>query len=168
MNEKTGWGVQRASRMRWAICSFALGTLAVWAAMPSSAQRRMKTRKPRERTPAHMPVPDATMPERWLLLDEAGWTILKPSADSQILYVSSSEGDDATAQVHRAGDAAVSDNPMKPAGAIRPFKSIDAAMAKARDKQPDWVLLKRGDTWEGQGISARAGRSKTEPSVVGA
>jgi len=114
-------------------------------------------------------MPGAKMPQRWLPVDKDGWTILKPSADSQIMYVSNAEGDDATAQVYRPGDEAVGADATQPCGAIRPFRTIEAAMAKARDGQPDWVLLKRGDTFDDQTIIiGSSGRSAAEPRVVGA
>ena len=43
---------------------------------------------PREPVPDRMPLPGATMPQHWLPVDDTGWTMLKPAADSRILYVS--------------------------------------------------------------------------------
>lgn len=123
---------------------------------------------PRKPDPVRMPPPGATMPQRWLPLDEDGWTVLKPAADTRILYVSSSDGDDATAQIYKPDNAAVGADPFTPTGEIRPFKTIAAAIDKARERQPDWVLLKRGDTWRNVSINALQGRSKSEPSVLGA
>jgi hypothetical protein len=82
------------------------------------------------------PLDDLPLPERWLPLDEDGWTNVKPAADSQLIYVSSSEGNDETAQVYRPGDKAVGSDSFRPAGTIRPFKTIVKAMEQARDKQP--------------------------------
>ncbi len=106
------------------------------------------------------------MPERWLPLDRRGWTVVRPAADSRLIYVSSSVGNDARARVYAPGDPTVGRDPTRPVGPLRPFKTIGAAMEKARDGEPDWVLLKRGDTWRNAHIAVRSGRSKTEPSVV--
>ncbi|MBR57318.1 MAG: hypothetical protein CMH54_04590 [Myxococcales bacterium] len=65
--------------------------------------------------------------------EEAGWTTYDPSPDTQIVYVSSSDGDDATAVI---GDP------------TQPFKTVAAGVAALRDGMPDWLLLKRGDHWE--------------------
>jgi hypothetical protein len=37
------------------------------------------------------PLADLPLPERWLAMDEDGWTVVKPAADSRLIYVSSSE-----------------------------------------------------------------------------
>ncbi len=73
---------------------------------------------------------------RWLPLDKDGWTILKPSTDSRILYVSSSAGNDAAGKPYAPDDAAVGSDPFHPSGAIKPFKTIAAAMknGKAADR----------------------------------
>ena len=47
------------------------------------------------------PLVDLPLPERWLPLDEDGWTVVKPAADSRLIYVSNSEGNDETAQVYK-------------------------------------------------------------------
>lgn len=114
----------------------------------------------------HLPPQDAPMPRRWLPVDEDGWTVVSPAADSRLIYVSSSAGDDDTAQFYAPGDREIGDDPLQPVGAVRPYKTVDAAMEQARDGMPDWVLLKRGDTWRDVGISARSGRSAEEPSVI--
>ena len=123
---------------------------------------------PRPADPDKMPMPGATMPQRWLPVDDDGWSILRPAADSRILYVSSSEGDDASGEIYKANAAEVGDDPFSPTGKVRPFRSIDAAMAQARENSPDWVLLKRGDVWRDVTIKPMQGRSKSEPSVIGA
>jgi hypothetical protein len=68
------------------------------------------------------PLVDVPFPERWLPLDDDGWSSLKPAADSRLIYVSDSDGDDGTAVVYRPGDPAVGNDPLKPTGAIKPFK----------------------------------------------
>lgn len=121
-----------------------------------------------DNAPPTLPPKDWPMPERWLPLDEEGWSIVKPAADSRLIYVSESEGDDETAEVYKPSDGTVGADPVKPTGAIKPFRTVEAAMAKTRDKMPDWVLLKRGDVWRPtlRNLSAKNGRSATEPSVI--
>jgi hypothetical protein len=113
-----------------------------------------------------MPPENAPMPERWLSVDDDGWTVLKPAADSRLIYVSASEGDDETARPHTPRDPAVGDDPTNPAGPLKAFKTIGKAMAAARDRMPDWVLLRRGDTWRDVSLKTRDGRAPAEPSVV--
>jgi hypothetical protein len=120
-----------------------------------------------EPAPAAQPAPAAPLTGgRWLPVDKAGWTILKPAADSRLIYVSASEGKDETAQVYKSGDKAIGDDPTKPAGAVKSFKTIAAAMKHARDEMPDWVLLKRGDTWIGVVGALPNGRDAGEPFVL--
>jgi hypothetical protein len=81
-----------------------------------------------------------------------GWTVLTPSADSRIIYVSSSVGNDANSGLTEAA----------------PKRSIGAACSQLRDGYPDWVVFKRGDTWhEAFPGMTRSGRSATEPMVIG-
>lgn len=82
-----------------------------------------------------------------------GWTGLWPVQDSQLVHVSSSEGDDANTGL--SADA--------------PVKTLAHAMVLLRDGQPDHLLLKRGDAWkEALGPWALSGKSATEPIVIGA
>ncbi len=87
-----------------------------------------------------------------------GWTILQPSADSRVVYVSSSQGNDSS-------DGLAAD---------RPLKKLAAGFAKLRNGFPDYLLLRRGDVWVEESIgmiSAGAphnGRSAAEPLVIGA
>ncbi|MBI4997107.1 MAG: hypothetical protein HZC22_09460 [Rhodocyclales bacterium] len=99
--------------------------------------------------------------------DAGGWSILTPSADSRLIYVSTS-GNDSTAQTYLPSSAQVGADPFNPSGAILPFASIDAALAQARAGYPDYILLKRGDTWtRTAAIAMKAGRSTAERQVLG-
>ena len=94
--------------------------------------------------------------------DETGWSVITPSEDSRLIYVSSSSGNDATAEFYAPRDVTSVEDP----GAIKPYKTIEAAMLNARHNAPDWILLRRGDSWEVDGpIQLRGGRSVTERSV---
>lgn len=108
------------------------------------------------------------LPSRWLPVDEDGWAVLEPSADSRLLFVSSTNGDDTTGRSYTPGDRAIGPNPFSPVGQLRPYKTIGAALADAREGQPDWVLLKRDDVWYESIGAPRNGRSEKEPSVIAA
>lgn len=96
--------------------------------------------------------------------DKSGWSLIRPSEDSRLIYVSSSFGDDNTAEVYALRDVASAEDP----GQIMPFKTISAAMKYAREGYPDWVLLRKGDTWEvDYNTDLKAGRSFDERSVFG-
>lgn len=95
--------------------------------------------------------------------DEIGWSIITPSEDSRLIYVSSSLGDDETAEFYAPRDISDIENP----GAIKPFRSIEAAYTNTREGYPDWILLLGGDTWEvHESIQINSGRSITERSVI--
>tara|TARA_B110000503_G_scaffold103004_1_gene153813 strand:+ start:5907 stop:7850 length:1944 start_codon:yes stop_codon:yes gene_type:complete len=95
--------------------------------------------------------------------DSSGWSILTPSEDSRLIYVSSSAGDDETAEYYAPRD--ISD--IQAPGLIKPFKTVHAALDQVRDDYPDWILLLRGDTWElADRVALKSGRSVTERSVI--
>jgi PKD domain len=80
-----------------------------------------------------------------------GWTNIQPSADSRVVYVSSSSGSDLNNGLSNAA----------------PVKTIAKAKTLMRSGRPDWMLLKRGDAWyESLGIWGISGRSTYEPAVV--
>jgi len=95
--------------------------------------------------------------------DESGWSIITPSEDSRLIYVSFSSGDDETAEFYLPRDL----NDVKNPGPIKPFKTIEAANVHARGGFPDWILLRQGDAWEVHDlIHVKTGRSVTERLVV--
>jgi len=96
--------------------------------------------------------------------DQYGWTVLSPSEDSRLIYVSSSEGDDNSGKIYHTNEV---NDPLNPEG-VYAFKSILKAMRLVRDGYPDWVLLKKGDEWEIDhviGVVGAGGRSRSEPVV---
>lgn len=100
--------------------------------------------------------------------DAQGWSIFTPSPDSRILYVSAA-GSDATGAVYTPASPEIGADPFQPAGAVQAFATPSAALAQARDGYPDWVLLRKGDVWVTPAtINAKAGRSASERSLVGA
>lgn len=86
-----------------------------------------------------------------LAVRQDGWTELKPGPQSRRVFVSSSAGDD----FHDG----LSERTAK--------RTLAAAVPLLRHGHPDWLLLKRGDTWrESLGHWKRSGRSAQEPMVV--
>lgn len=83
--------------------------------------------------------------------DANGWTVVTPSVDSRIIYVSSS-GSDANDGLSTA----------------TPKLTLSAAMALVRDGFPDHLRLKCGDVWTNQSLADLrhiAGRGTDEPIV---
>lgn len=84
-------------------------------------------------------------------IDESGWTVVTPSADSRIVYVSSSEGDD-------------SNDGFSPETPKATFAAGEALM---RDGQPDHLLLKRGDVFPASSLARwKSGRTADEPILI--
>jgi len=95
--------------------------------------------------------------------DQNGWTILTPSEDTRLMYVSSSEGDDDTAFAYNVLEV---DDVFDPSN-VYAFKTIDAARKLTRDGYPDWILLKKGDEWIiDERLGTYSGRSASEPMVI--
>ena len=99
--------------------------------------------------------------------DPQGWSKLTPSADSRLIYVSSSSGNDTTGVAYLPSSPEIGSDVMHPSGTVKAFETIDAAMEQMRDGFPDWVLFKRGDTWfRSKPIDAKSGRSVSERSII--
>ncbi len=83
-----------------------------------------------------------------------GFTPVKPSADSKVVYVSSSTGNDSNDCLSETA----------------PCKTIAAGLSRMRNGMPDHLLLKRGDTWKDQLLNQNvpSGRSASEPAVIAA
>ena len=81
----------------------------------------------------------------------SGWFEPNPSPDSRMVYVSSSDGNDV--------NGGLNEN--------QPKRTIAAGLALLCNGFPDYLHLKRGDTWTtGLGNFVLSGRSQTEPMVV--
>ena len=80
------------------------------------------------------------------------FTPLVPSVDTQVIYVSESEGDD--------NNDGLSEQ--------TPVKTLARGWDLLRDDKPDWLLLKRGDFWNNESFDGfdLAGRSADEPMVI--
>jgi len=127
----------------------------------------------------HVVTLNISVPNSGSQAHSGGWTEFTPSADTRVIYVSASEGNDATGVVYdllNADHAALlGEDPMEPVGTVRAFRSLSAAYNKLRDGKPDWMLLKRGDTWVLDGVGfgtnnwQKSGRDRgAERMVVGA
>lgn len=85
--------------------------------------------------------------------DASGWTVVGPSADTNVIYVSSSAGNDANSGRSESS----------------PVKTIARGRGLLRNGMPDHMLLKRGDTWY-EPLSAAewtlSGRDADEPMLV--
>lgn len=78
-----------------------------------------------------------------------GWTNITPSSDSRMIYVSTSGSD------------------SNPGTQAKPIKTLAKAKTLVRDKMPDWVLLKRGETFNDAFPDwVVSGRSAQEPTVI--
>tara|TARA_R110001606_G_scaffold11354_7_gene49340 strand:+ start:28532 stop:30772 length:2241 start_codon:yes stop_codon:yes gene_type:complete len=96
--------------------------------------------------------------------DQNGWSIITPSVDSRMIYVSSTEGNDSKAKAYFSKDIA---DPRNPQANIVAFKTIGEALKLLRVGYPDWILLKKGDHWQiDKAMSFPSGRSSSAPLVV--
>jgi hypothetical protein len=90
-------------------------------------------------------------------LDASGWTVFIPSADTHVIYVSNSTGRDT--------------NTGRSASA--PVKTISKGVSLLRSGYPDWLLLKKGDTWTNESIETapgdnfgKGGKSAVQPMLI--
>jgi len=85
-------------------------------------------------------------------LDANGWTVFTPSADTRTIYVSNSAGNDVNDGLSTS----------------TPVKTIARGLSLIRSGYPDWLLLKKGDTWTNETFSylAVSGRSAAEPMLI--
>lgn len=97
--------------------------------------------------------------------DDAGWSVLSPSADSRLIYIDATGGDDASATPYAPGAPEIGADPQAPAGAVRAYKTLAAATAALREDEPDWLLLKAGEVWT-ESLRVKRGRSSSERAVV--
>lgn len=98
--------------------------------------------------------------------DNNGWSIIKPDSESRIVYVSSTTGSDNYARPYMSGE--ISD-PFNPPSDVRAYRTIEQAYAQLRDRKPDWLLLKKGDSFELQStLRLKSGKSQSAHMVIGA
>ena len=95
-------------------------------------------------------------------LDSSGWSIINPSSDSRLIYVSAA-GNDSTAQTYSV--AQVGTNPRSPSISVNAYSTLAAAYAQMRAGYPDWIIFRRGDTFTDSftfGGNSKGGRNATE------
>ena len=85
-------------------------------------------------------------------VDAGGWTVVGPADDTRVIYVSSRYGND-------------SNNGLSESA---PVKSLARAQSLVRDGSADWLLLKRGDSFDTFGDWRKSGRSADEPIYISA
>ena len=82
-----------------------------------------------------------------------GWTVLTPSSDSRLVYISSSGNDTNAAAVYGRGyylpsDPEIGADPTQPVGAVAAYRNPQEALKKIRGNgAPEWVLFRRGDSF---------------------
>ena len=90
-------------------------------------------------------------------LDANGWTDLNAIvstaaySDSQVVYVSDTDGNDTTAA--SMAIASVGADPFNPTETITPYATIETAKAALRDGFADLLLFKSGESWTDQRIA---------------
>jgi hypothetical protein len=123
------------------------GSVAAGATAPGGATTPSAPSAGTSTAPPSAGTPPATFPP------SQGWTAFTESADTAKVYVSSSQGDDANSG----------------ASEQEAVRTLARGISLLRDGRPDWLLLRRGDTWSGErfGVWTRSGRSASEPMLVG-
>ena len=97
--------------------------------------------------------------------DSNGWSIIKPDSETRIVYVSSSEGSDSLARPYMSSEV---NEPFNPAN-VQPYKTVEKAYEQIRDGKPDWILFKKGDTFElEKTLWLKTGKSHDAHIVFGA
>ena len=80
-----------------------------------------------------------------------GWTVFETSNESLVIYVSNSEGND-------------NNDGRSPS---TPVKTITKGASLVRDGHHDFLLLKRGDTWNSFGLRRfKSGKDRNHPMVI--
>ncbi len=97
-------------------------------------------------------------------LNSEGWTILDIKNAEKIIYISSVEGNDATAQIYESRASVIGNNPFLPSGAIKAFKTIEEAKKIVNNGEATWILFKRGDVFT-EGLFSISGKSAEKPLV---
>jgi hypothetical protein len=84
-------------------------------------------------------------------LDSDGWTVVTPSANTRIIYVSSSSGSDSNSGLSSSS----------------PLHSLSKAMSLVRNGDPDWILLKRGDVFNDSFLNWQtSGPDAQDPQLI--
>ena len=109
-------------------------------------------------------VPSGVKTKRGILFDNDGWAVQSQflSQTARIVYVSTSDGNDTTANSNQYSrsyylptDPVIGPDPTNPIGPINPHLTLSSAYTAARciptgtaTRVPDWILFKRGETFD--------------------
>ncbi len=77
----------------------------------------------------------STITAQNLPLEAQGWTVFTPSTDTRIIYVSSSDGNDASAETYTSAQI---NDPFNPPASIKTYKTVAEVRKQLRDNYPDW------------------------------
>jgi hypothetical protein len=130
----------------------AADSLFLWAAMLGAAGCSHTEAK----SSTKIVPPDASLPNydaagSHVTRDSNGWTVVIPASDSQVIYVSSSTGND--------GNDGMSTS--------TPVKTLAHGVSLLRMGYPDQLLLNRGDAWyETVGFRTISGRDANDPLLI--
>jgi hypothetical protein len=143
----------------------ALFALAIALALPSGL-RSLLTTNLEFQDEAQLAAPLASIPAnianeiKHLTNAPSGYTSFKPSTDTKFIFVSNSQGVD-------SNDGRTPDRPVQTL--TKALELVQEGRTDQNPSRPDWVLLKRGDTWtitESMRIVYN-GRSESEPLLIG-
>jgi len=103
-------------------------------------------------------------PEGWT--DLHGMITSEAYADARIVYVSSEQGNDATAQTYSPGAAELGGSPLQPVS-IEAYRSFEEAIKQLRNGYPDVLLFRRGESFDGA-FPDSGGRDSDARRIYGA
>ena len=98
--------------------------------------------------------------------DGEGYSILTPSADSRLIYVDPTGGNDGTASSYLLSNLP-NVNAWQAPGAVDAYQSVEVAVGQMRQDYPDYLLLKSGEVFTTSNyVRIYSGRSLSERAVV--
>ena len=116
---------------------------------PDGRRSMKKRRKSQESQPGVAPLVGHLEKRELLTIGPDGWSQFAPSADSRVIYVSSSDGIDTNDGLSAAS----------------PKATLSNAISLMRKGYPDWLLLKHGDSFAANIQLKKGGRSADEPML---
>jgi hypothetical protein len=100
-----------------------------------------------------------------LNLDSNGWSQLTPSETSRIIYFSSVNGNDVTAETYDTSQ--ITGDLRNPTNTIKPYSTWDAAYAQMREGEDDYLFIEAGSViLITATIEPKSGKSATQRSFV--
>lgn len=99
--------------------------------------------------------------------DADGWSVFTPSADSRLIYVDATSGNDGTATTYTT--ATLPGGTWDDPAGVSAYQTPAAGLAQMRSGYPDYLLLKRGESFDvATRLETTAGRSVAERKYIGA